>query len=143
MSVTQTVVAIGSFVSNTFLLSAVDSTYTFTHTSFIFFEYATIRYSSYYSFYSHFFTIIVDPSPQQHGGLRTGALVGIVCGLVSAVLLIVGIIVFVAHREKKESTRTKASISSIKQTSSTGGSKVESVDKEFDKLIGEDEDQWI
>ena len=108
LTITQTVIAVGSFVSNTFLLSAVGSTYTSTHSSFVFYEYATILYSSYYSFYSHFFTIIVDPGLQQRGGLRTDALVGIVCGLVAAVLLIAGIIVFVTCREKKEFKRTQA-----------------------------------
>ena len=139
---TQTITVNNAFLSNTIFLSFDGSTFTYIITQFVYYEYNFISYSTCYSYYSNFFTLIRQNELPNGKSISTQALIGIICGSFAAVFLIIGVILFVFHRSKNDISKSSSS-TSIKRSASDVEIRSEHIDHEMNKLALDDEDQWI
>ena len=140
LSVTETI-SVTLFVSCTVSLSVLDSSFTHVSTPLSYYAYRAVQYSSYYSFYSDFFTVIYQTESQNGFRIPAETLIGIVCGSIAAVLLIVGIVVFLVHRNSKQ---VLTSSSSKHELPCEREDQTEYVNQdELGKLALKEDDQWI
>ena len=100
-----------------------------------------IAYSSYYSFFSRFFTVVYPAAPSPAGSIAAPALVGIVCGAAAAVFIIAGIVVYMvrSNKEKKESTAQVE----FNETTTSSTKLIEDVNEDIGMMAQDDEDKWI
>ena len=117
-----------------------DFSYTYINEEFVFYEYNVIAYSSYFSFYTDLFSIINQNEKIQNNRIEIGLLIGIICGSVAIVLIIVGIIVWFVRNHNKN-----LQSSSDNELDKTYTEKVstEKIDEGIGKMVMEDVDQWI
>ncbi|KAH0802495.1 uncharacterized protein GO595_004544 [Histomonas meleagridis] len=75
-----------------------NSMITYVETNFIYYSYTVIVYSTYYSYYSNFFTYVYLSPSDASGGMTTAALIGIICGAVAFVLIVVAAVTFFGEK---------------------------------------------
>ena len=143
VSITETLSASISFVTDTVSLSVIDSTSKYISTKFIYYDYNVVQYSSYYIFYSDFFTIIYPDDSLQHEGISKESLIGIICGSVAFVLLIIGIIIFIISRNTKGNLTKSKSILNHISSSDEKEDQSEHVAQEINKLSLDEDDLWL
>ena len=85
LSVTHTI-TIYDTQTNSFSLSAIDTSLTYVQTEVVYYEYAVVAYSSYYSFYTNFFTVVYPNEPQTNDSSAT--IIISVCAAVAAVVIV-------------------------------------------------------
>ena len=93
-----------------------------------------------YEFYTDLFSIINQNEKIQNNRIEIGLLIGIICGSVAIVLIIVGIIVWFVRNHNKN-----LQSSSDNELDKTYTEKVstEKIDEGIGKMVMEDVDQWI
>ena len=128
--------------TNFLSLSAFSSSLTHVRTELVFYAYTAVAYSSYRSFYTHFFTIIFPASLPPAAGLTTPALAGIVCGAVAAAFVIAGVVVFLM-RSSRRSEESSAKEEFNETTTRSSANLVEDLDGGIGDMAKEDEDNWI
>ncbi|KAH0788521.1 leucine-rich repeat domain-containing protein [Histomonas meleagridis] len=139
-SITETVTISGTY-SYSYVLTLIGVSSTYVRTDLIYYEYILTRYSTLYSFYSNFFTIIDIINPVGNG-ISQKALIGIICGAIIAVLLIMGIIIFLVKKSKKSNSESTAL--KLETKNSTGSDmRSDEVNQEYNELVLEDQDQWL
>ena len=95
-----------SYISQTFILSELDSTQKYIPFQSMFYEHVIVPQSSYLAYYSDFFVFVGDDS----SSLQPGAVVGIVVGLLAFVLIVAGVAVII-HLKNKERESSEESMS--------------------------------
>ncbi|KAH0786922.1 leucine-rich repeat domain-containing protein [Histomonas meleagridis] len=118
-----------------------NSELTYVETNFIYYNYTVIVYSTYYSYYSNFFTYVYLSPSDEPGGITTAALIGIICGAVAFVLIVVAAVTFlVKSNNRKEKSSVKLQ---FKETTTSTTKQYDDVDSIVEELAKEDEDNWL
>ena len=109
----------------------------------IYYEFKIVQYSSYYIFYSDFFTIIHQKETQKYESITVEVLIGVVYRSIVAVLLIIGIIIFLIWRKSKEVLPKSNASNSRSSSSGFKENQTEIIDHELHELAFNDDDKWI
>ncbi|KAH0795274.1 DUF5057 domain-containing protein [Histomonas meleagridis] len=140
LSFTETI-TFNSLISNSFILSRLNSEYTILHSKYIFYKYSVIKYPTYFSFYSGFFAPYIQNEINERNVISKSFLIGIICGAVAIVFIIIGIVFFLIRKKN-----IKIEKQSSKSVGGDDGFVIESTEKP-DKVIGEllenEKDLWI
>ncbi|KAH0787220.1 hypothetical protein GPJ56_008934 [Histomonas meleagridis] len=130
-----------TYLHNSFTLTMIGSDFTYVTTDFIYYDYSLIIFTTYFSFIHNFITVAPTASQQSGSGLSKGAVIGIICGGVVIVLVIIGIVIFVVKRGNANKRINLSTVEEAATSSYIENSVV--VDQEVNKFVKEDNDQWI
>ena len=113
--ITETKSIINSFLSKSFSISISKSTYIYTQTDFIFYEYTVIVYSSYFSFYSDFFVFYQQSEIPDKDKTNIYIIIGVVVAAI-VVILLLSIFLIRVQKNKKMSEKIKSESSNQSKT---------------------------
>ena len=91
-TITETFYIRNSYLSNSLVLSLLNSSFTLTNAKVVFYEYTIVRFTLYQSFYTNFFFLAFQARFDVSNGGR-GFSVGAIAGIAAAVVVVVGVVV--------------------------------------------------
>ncbi|KAH0792549.1 hypothetical protein GPJ56_003534 [Histomonas meleagridis] len=136
LTITHTLSRVISLL-NSFTLTQHGSDYAHITTYFIYYEYTVIIYTFYISFYTDFFTIMYT-SETTASALTQTELIGIICGAIAFVLVIVGVVIFIIKRKKPHQSEEI-----IEDEISSMNEQKELIDEDVHELVKHEDDKWL
>ncbi|KAH0790060.1 bacterial Ig-like domain protein [Histomonas meleagridis] len=144
--VTESLTMYYSSMTKTFIQSSMHLSQTFIITDSIFYEYSVIKYSTLYTYYSNFFVFITIENSNfiKSDGIDTKVLIGIICGVVAFILIIIGIVVLLIkiHKGKKEIEKNSI-FENVTSDDRLYETKEENVSNAVINEVKEEKDNWL